>query len=173
MIMLNSLVTCLFFSTDLVPKAIATSLLMLLGSIIVLTAWVILLRRLIILADGSRSIRRYVLWGFLVPGVNLVWIPWAIISGNHLVRKTEDNFINVNAVNHSSGVQILSVPLLLMYLFWTVLGLIVWSFLPKQIEQSVLAMYTGTILISILIVFGVYLVYLAMFVHKFWINLKS
>ncbi|MDY0151549.1 MAG: hypothetical protein RBS43_04685 [Candidatus Cloacimonas sp.] len=173
MMLQNLAFTCPYLSSELLPKAIVSTVLIFTGSLTALVIWVILLRRLITLADGKNSLKHIIVWLFPIPVLNLLWIPWAIITSNYLVEKIEDKYFKVNAINSAAGVKILSVPLLILYLFWTVLGLIVWSFLPKQLEHYVIALYVGTVLLCILIVFGFYLAYLAVFVDKFWHLVKN
>lgn len=167
MITQNILFTCPILSMELKTKALVVLLAIILGSLVAFAGWLLLISRLITLAEGKKSVKHYLLWGFVVPYLNLLWVPWVLITCNGLVTKIQDKYIRINALQHAAGVQILSVPLLILYLFWTVLGIILWKLMPSQIEHYDYLLYFGTIVISVLIVFSFYLVYLALFVNRF------
>lgn len=167
MIQQNLMFTCPLLAAELDTKTIVAILVVLVGSVIAFISWLLMLSRLITLAEGKKSINHYLMWSFLIPFVNLLWLPWTLIVTNGLILKAQDNFHKINAINTGAAVQILSVPILILYLFWTVLGIIVGRFLPAQMDRYDLILHVSIILTCVLIVLCFYLIYLAFFVHKF------
>ena len=151
---------------ELFTQALISFGLLVLGSLLSLVIWVLLVSQLIFLAEGKKSLKHYFIWTIIVPFLNLLWVPWAIISTNYLVKKTQDNYFKVNAINSAMGIQILSIPLLILYLFWGVIAFIMRGSLFNLSNYPDSMMYVSVVLSCILIVFGFYLVYLSLFVGK-------
>jgi len=151
---------------DMVARAYTSLGLLMLGALIVLVSWVILLRQLILIAHGRKSSQKFVVWFFLIPVLNLLWIPWALIASNGYIKKAQLKFIHVDTLLPGLGVQILAIPILVLYLFWGVMVLAFHEGIAANLTHYETVLYLGIILISLFIVFGFYLAYLGMFVHK-------
>jgi len=163
---MNLLALQLPIARDMLARAYTSLSLLTLGSLIVLISWVILLRQLIVIAHGRKSPQQYMVWSFLIPVLNLLWIPWALIASNGYIKKAQLKFIHVDTLLPGLGVQILAIPILVLYLFWGVIVLAFYDGMAANLSHYETVLYLGIILISLFIVFGFYLAYLGMFVHK-------
>lgn len=153
-------------SGNMLPKALMSIGLISLGGLAILIVWISLLYQLISNAEGKKSLHHFLLGGILIPYLNLLWIPWALIAGNSYVKKAQLRFIHVDTLNPGMGIQILSIPLLVLYLFWTVLILFFHQGLTANLSSYDIALYLGVIIISVMIVLAFYLVNLVLFLNK-------
>lgn len=153
-------------SGDMLPKALLSIGLISLGGLAILITWISLLYRLISIAEGKKSPQHFLLGSIVIPYLNLLWIPWALIAGNGYVKKAQLRYIHVDTLNPGMGIQILSIPLLVLYLFWTVLILFFHKDLTANLSSYDIALYLGVIIISMMIVVAFYLVYLVLFLNK-------
>lgn len=153
-------------SGDMLPKALMSMGLITIGGLVILVIWISLLYHLITLAYGKKSWHHLQLALIFVPYLNLLWIPWALIAGNGWVKKVQMRFIHIDTLNPGMGVQILGIPLLVLYLFWAALIFFFHSQLTANLSQFDVAMYLGVIIISMMILIAFYLVYLVLFENR-------
>ena len=165
--MLGSLLIAIpFFRGDLTAKPVFTMAIITAVCITALVTWVVLLFNLVHLAEGKKTRNWYITWTFLIPYLNLLWIPWALISSNGFLKRAQLNHYKVNAYDNAIGAQILSVPLLVLYLFWGVIGIILHNNIIRQIHNIEVLLPIGIVVICILIVGLIYLINVSLFVHK-------
>lgn len=165
--MLNSLLLAIpFFRGDFTAKPVFVSTVLMAVCITAFITWVILMSQLVFMADGKRTRNWFLVWTFLIPYLNILWIPWALISTNGYLKRAQRNYYKVNAYDNAVGVQILSVPLLILYLFWSVIAIIMHKTIVYQMQNIEVLLPIGIVVICILIVALFYLINLSMFVHK-------
>ncbi len=160
-------------SGDMLPKALMSIGLISLGGLAIIVIWISLLYRLISIAEGKKSAHHFLLAGIVLPYLNLLWIPWALISANGYIKKAQLSYIHVDTLNSAMGVQILSIPLLMLYIFWTVLILFFRKSLTVNLSSFDIALYLGVIVISLMIVVAFYLVYMVLFLNKIRVSGKG
>ncbi|PKN73377.1 MAG: hypothetical protein CVU50_03550 [Candidatus Cloacimonetes bacterium HGW-Cloacimonetes-3] len=165
--MLKSLLLAIpFFRGDLTAKPVFVSTVILAVCITAFITWVVLMSYLVLMADGKKTRNWYLIWTFLIPYINILWVPWALISSNGFLKRAQQNYYKVNAYESAIGVQILSIPLLILYLFWSVIALILRTTIINQLQNIEMLLPIGIVVICILIVALIYLINLSVFVHK-------
>ncbi len=165
--MLTSLLAAIpFFRGDLTAKPVFTMAVICAVCVTALITWIILLLNLIHLAYGRKTRGWYLIWTVFIPYLNLFWVPWALISSNLYLKRAQLNHYKVNAYENAIGAQILSVPLLILYLFWGVIGFILRNNIMRQLHNIEVLLPIGIIVICILIVGLIYLINVSLFVHK-------
>ncbi|MDD2228955.1 MAG: hypothetical protein PHY48_06055 [Candidatus Cloacimonetes bacterium] len=169
----NLMLTVPFFHRELLSKPVLTSLLVMAVSFAAFITWLVLLSQLIVLADGKKSKKRYLVWTFIIPYLNLLWIPWALICSNGCIKKAQENYYKVNVYEAAVGIHILSIPLLILYLFWGVICIIMHKPILNQIKGMEVLLPSGIVIICILIVALFYLINLSIFVTKMRNHLHS
>ncbi len=151
-------------SVDL--KYIIYSLIIVAGCLISLAIWISDMYRLIHFTTPARSPHRFLLWIFLVPGLNLLWVPWALIFSSYFTRKAQEDYDSQFIYNPGTGINILTIPLLVLYLFWGTIVLITFRGLHNLRNEYELFIYASIVVVCFLIVFVSYLLYFSVFVHR-------
>jgi amino acid transporter len=162
-----------FFRGDFTAKPVFVSTLILAVCIAAFITWIVLLYQLIVIAEGKKTPKRFLVWTFLIPYANALWVPWALISSNGYIKKAQENYYKVNAYESAIGTHILSIPLLILYLFWGVIGFIMRKTLVHQLQDIEVLLPIGIVAICILIVALFYLINLSIFVSKMRKHLHS
>jgi len=141
------------------------------GVLISLTIWISDLIKLLRLSFESGNPYKFIVWSFLIPVLNLLWVPWALITANFCVKKTQERYVSQFLFNSGAGITILSVPLLVLYLFWGTIILITHEYILANMKNFEIVMYSSIVVICFLIVFVSYLVYFSIYVYRY--NLLS
>ncbi len=147
-------------------KLIIYALIVVSGCLISLIIWISDMSRLIRFSTPSRSVHRYLLWTFIIPWLNLLWIPWALIFSSFFTRKAQEKHVSQYLFNPGAGITILSVPLLIMYLFWGTIVMITFKSLLRSRNEFEIFIYASIVVVCFLIVFVSYLIYFSVFVHR-------
>ncbi len=168
----NLLLSCPLLAANLSFKMVVFALIIGTGCLISLIIWIFDLYRLIKQTTNKRSIHRWLLWSFLVPGLNLLWAPWALIFANRFVKQAVDMYETRYLDGPGSGVSILSLPLLILCLFWGTILMISYRFLLQMRTHDEIFIYASIVIVCILIVFVTYLVYFSIFVYRLGIMEK-
>lgn len=153
-------------SGDTLAKALMSMGLVSGGIILILILWISLLYRIIDISEGQKSWQKFLLATVFIPYLNLLWIPWALIAGNAYIKKVQMKYIHTDTLNPAMGARILSIPLLVLYLFWAVLFCFFHRNITANLSPYDVALYLGVIIFSMLILVGFYLVYLVLLVNK-------
>ena len=162
----NLLLSCPFVQWSTLHTIVTGTTVMVAGAAIVFLIWIALQDQLIVLAKGKKSLHRIIILTFLIPYLNLLWIPWALISSIGYIKSILSKYYKVNALSAGLGAETLAIPLLVLYVFWTTIAYIMWGSLGKIHYQPEDVMYITVVIVCILIVFAFYLVYLSLFVTK-------
>ncbi len=164
---MEHLIGCLVCAKDTFSQMQMIALaVMIFGSIISLICWLVILSHLIALNPQKRNPYKYLIWSIYLPYLNLLWVPWALISANGIVKKVQDSYGNRSSLSSASAVQIMAIPSLVLYLFWAVIFLMMFQNNCRGAGSFDLAKYSSVVVICVLLVFSCYLIYLASFVHK-------
>lgn len=171
---MEKFIGCLMCAKDTFSQQeIIAVAIMVIGSIIALICWLVLMSRLIALHPKQSNPHKFLIWGIYIPYLNLLWVPWALISANGIVKKVQDSYGNPSSMGSASAVQILAVPSLVLYLFWSVIFGMMIRYSCLGAGSLDLAMYSSVVVVCVLLVFSCYLIYLASFVHKITELLKN
>lgn len=154
-------------------EGLAWVLVAIMGCIIALVQWLVMISILIPLSTEKRNINSFLMWHFFVPGLNLLWIPWALIITNGLLSKVQERYRYINVFNEAEGIKILSFPLLILYLFWSVIMIVSYKHLWLLYSVNELITYLSIIVTSFLIVLGTYLIYVSRLVLKIIWQMKG
>lgn len=155
----------LFGSQPLGPEqkaAIAVGL----GCFLAFVIWLLLLSRLLSFLPRKVSFAKIMLWTFIIPGFNLLWVPWALLGTNAIVKKIDERYSRMNLFHSSLGIRILSVPILMLYILWFGVGILLWNSLLKKSDVSEMLMLATIVIVCLLIVLMSYLVHLSMFITR-------
>ena len=136
------------------------------GFFLAFLVWLWLLFRLLSLIPGKLSFNKLMLWTFIVPGLNLLWLPWALLSTNHLVKKIDERYSRINLFHSALGIRILSIPLLMLYFLWFGVVAMMWKSLTKNSDPGEMLILTTIVVVCLLIVLMSYLVHLSMFLSR-------
>lgn len=168
----NLLFSCPLLAVNLSFKMVVFGLIISVGCLISLLVWIFDLHRLLTLTTKRKNIHRWLLWCFLVPGLNLLWTPWALIFANRFVKQALDKHETRYLDGPGAGVSILSLPLLILCLFWGTILLISYKVLLQMRTHDEIFIYASIVIVCILIVFVSYLVYFSIFVYRLGIMEK-
>jgi hypothetical protein len=141
--------------------------------LIAMIFWLVLMSRLIALHPERRNPHKYLIWTIYIPYLNLLWIPWALISAHGIIKKVQQSYGDEKSLGTAMGSQILTVPSLVLYLFWGVIITIITRYACFAANKLEIAMYACVAIICVLLVFACYLIYLSAFVHRITELLKS
>ncbi|HNQ43386.1 MAG TPA: hypothetical protein PKI59_03115, partial [Candidatus Cloacimonadota bacterium] len=78
----------------------------------------------------------------------------------------DEKYYRANLYQAAAGIHILSVPLLILILFWSILGFILRNNLMHILQNPEEALYINIIVMSMLILMGFYLAHLLGFILK-------
>jgi len=171
---MDRLFTCLmcvkamFSQQELIAIVVLVS-----ACLIAMICWLVLMSRLIALHPERRNPHRFIIWSVFIPYLNLFWIPWALISAQGIIKKVQQSYGDEKTLGTATGSQILTVPSLVLYLFWGVIIAIITRYACFAANKLEIAMYASVAIICVLLVFACYLIYLSAFVHKITELLKS
>lgn len=160
------LFSCPLQAAKLDIKLLVYALIIISGCLISLAIWVSDMFRLIRFTTPVHSPHRYILWSFIIPGLNLLWIPWALIFSSYFTRKAQEKYSSQFLFNPGAGISILTVPLLVLYLFWGTIVLVTFRALLKFRNEYEIFIYASIVVVCFLIVFVSYLLYFSVFVHR-------
>ena len=163
---MNLLISYPVFLQNITPAEATAAWIIIGGSLIAYFSWLYLYLQLSKHAGASKERLIFCLISAFIPGINAFWIPWALISSIGYVHKAQDNYHRVNLLNSGSGIRILTVPILVLYLFWGTLGAILSRSIIRQLHDFDMMLSIGVIAVSVLIIFLIYLVHFSMFVGK-------
>ncbi|HOH96697.1 MAG TPA: hypothetical protein PL188_00135 [Candidatus Cloacimonadota bacterium] len=151
-----------FMGWEIMPmfKITPLSIVIVIISMLAFLCWLLTQYQLIRLEYKKLSIHKYLFWMYLVPGLQILWILWAIVSSNGFVKDLEQKYYKANLFQTAAGVQILSFPLMMLIVFWGVLGFIIRHDMFKILQSYEGTMYVNIIVMSMLILLGFYLSYL-------------
>ncbi|GEM_PF-1555061 len=131
--------------------------------VVAFVLWFVLLYRLISFLPHKYTLQKVLLWAFLVPALNLLWIPWALLETNELVSRINERYTRLNVFHPSVGMKILSVPLLMLYLLWLGVGVALMNGLLSGADTPEMFILSSIVLVCMLIVLMPYLVHLSVF----------
>ncbi len=163
---MNLMFSCPILMRGLSPAATTAAWTIIGGVAIAYFVWLYLYLRLSQYAGASKARLLFCTTAALIPGINALWVPWAFISSVGYVQKAQDNYHRVNVYHSGSGVRILSIPILVLYLFWGVLGFIMRKSILSHYHDFDVMLSVGIIVVCVLIIFLVYLVHLSLLVSK-------
>jgi len=163
---MNLLFNCPILMRDISPAEATAASIIIVGSMIAYFSWLYLYLRLCQFAGASKTRVYLCIAAALIPGVNALWVVLALISSVGFVKKAQDNYYRVNTLNSGNGVKILSIPILVLYLFWGVLGIIMHKTIINHYHDFDVMLSVGVIVVCVLIIFLIYLVHLSLFVTK-------
>lgn len=106
------------------------------------------------------------LWTFIIPGVNLFWVPWALLATNSIVKKIDERYSRMNLFHSSLGIHILSVPILMLYVLWFGVAVVLWNSLFDKTDVGLMLVLATIVIICMLIVLMSYLVHLSIFISR-------
>ncbi len=106
------------------------------------------------------------LWTFIIPGLNLLWVPWALLGTNSIVKKIDERYSRMNLFHSSLGIRILSVPILMLYILWFGVAIVLWNSLLHKTDVGLMLVLATIVIVCLLIVLMSYLVHLSIFINR-------
>jgi len=165
---------CITYLRELLDShTVIAALVVLAGTLIAVIYWLVTLYQLIALSPNKRNIHKYLIWTIYIPYLNLLWVPWALISANGMVKSVQEQYGNPDSLGTAKGIQILSVPLLILYLFWGTILLLMMHFACDGARSLEMLMYVNVVVVCVLLVFCFYLWNLSAFVCMITTYLKG